>query len=194
MGRIVMSENVSLDGVIQDPNGDEGFEHGGWFAQISDEDRTAWGKAAFDEALSAKALLFGRQTYEFFASRWPSRTGPFADRLNTMPKYVVSSTLSDLDWTNSTVLHGDAVTAVSKLRQEVDGDIVLYASFHLVHTLLEHDLINELRMTIFPVRLGSGKRLFDESSNKTPMRLIESRTIGTGLAFLVYEFVPSNTP
>ncbi|MDI3386556.1 dihydrofolate reductase family protein [Streptomyces sp. B-S-A8] len=140
MGKIVISENVSLDGVIQDPTGEEGFRLGGWFGQIEDQDREAWAQVEFAEALGAEALLLGRRSYEWFAARWPSRSGEWADRLNSLPKYVVSSTLEDLDWNNSTVLKGDVVNEISKLKQEVNGEIVVYASGRLVHSLLEHDL------------------------------------------------------
>src|SRR6516165_5198730 len=136
MGKIVISENVSLDGVVQDPTGDEGFRRGGWFGQI--KDRPGLGKLALDEALGAEALLLGRRSYEFFAARWPSRSGELADRLNSLPKYVLSSTLEDPDWSNSIVLNADAVSAVKKLKQELDGDIVVLASFQIVHTLMEH--------------------------------------------------------
>lgn len=188
MGRIVVSENVSLDGVIQDPNGDEGYIHGGWFAQISEADREAWAEVAFEEASNAQALLLGRRSYQFFAAIWPFRSGQFAERLNSMPKYVVSSTLSNCEWNNSTILKGNVVTAVSDLKREFSGDIVVYASFKLVHTLIEHDLIDELRMTIYPFVLGTGERLFDETGDKKPLRLLDSRTVGAGLAHLAYEF------
>jgi dihydrofolate reductase len=187
MGKIVISENVSLDGVIEDPAGDEGFKHGGWVGRVTD--RPAVGKAALDEALGAEALLFGRRTYEFLAGRWPSRTGALADRLNSLPKYVVSSTLEDPDWNNSTVLKGDAVDAVSKLKQELDGEIVVPASFQLLRTLLEHDLVDELRLKIFPVVLGDGERLFGETSDKKPMRLVDTQTVEGDVVFLTYEVV-----
>ena len=138
MGKIVISENVSLDGVVQDPTGDEGFGRGGWFGQI--KDRPEVNKLALDEALGAEALLLGRRSYQWFAARWPSRSGELADRLNSLPKYVVSSTLQDPDWNNSTVLKSDVVNEVSKLKQKVAGDIVVYASFQLLRTLIEHDL------------------------------------------------------
>src|SRR2546421_2706596 len=144
MGKIVVSENVSLDGVVQDPTGEEGFRHGGWFDQFGD--REAWAKVEFDEALGAAALLLGRRSYEYFAARWPSRSGDWADRLNSLPKYVVSSSLADPDWTNSTVLKGEAVDEVSKLKRQLDGEIVVYASRQLVRTLMEHDLVDELRL------------------------------------------------
>jgi dihydrofolate reductase len=187
MGKIVISENVSLDGVIQDPDGEEGFRLGGWFGQIGDKDREAWAKVELDEALGTEALLLGRRSYEFFAARWPSRSGEWADRLNGLPKYVVSSTLEDLDWNNSTVLNGDVANEVSKLKQEVSGDIVVYASFQLVHTLMEHDLVDELRLMIYPFVLGAGERLFGETSGKKSIRLVDTRTVGDGLAFLTYQ-------
>jgi dihydrofolate reductase len=165
MGRIVISENISLDGVIQDPTGDEGFQHGGWFGEIGEKDREAWAKVEFDEALGAEALLLGRRSYEFFASRWSSRGGEWADRLNSLPKYVVSSTLVDPVWSNSTVLPGEVVNEVSKLKQELDGEIVVYASRQLGATLMEHDLADELRLMVYPVVLGAGARLFGETGH-----------------------------
>ncbi|MGP3916684.1 dihydrofolate reductase family protein [Nonomuraea sp. 10N515B] len=186
MGKIIISENVSLDGVVQDPTGEEGFERGGWFGQIGDKDREAWAKLKLDEALGTEALLLGRRSDAFFAARWPSRSGQWADRLNSLPKYVVSSTLQEPKWSNSTVLTGDVVNEVSKLKQELDGDLVVYASTQLVHTLMEHDLVDELRLTMYPVVLGAGERLFGETSDKKPMRLINTRTVGDGLAFLAY--------
>jgi dihydrofolate reductase len=189
MGKIIISENVSLDGVVQDPTGEEGFRLGGWFGQFGGKDLEEWAKVELDEALRAEALLLGRRSDEWFAARWASRTGEWADRLNSLPKYVVSSTLDEGTWTNSTVLKGDVVTEISKLRQELDGDIVVYASTRLVHTLLEHDLADELRLTVYPVVLGAGERLFGETSDKKPMRLISIQTIGDGLALLTYERV-----
>jgi len=173
MGKIIISENVSLDGVIQDPSGDEGFRHGGWIGRIGDRGREEAAKVALDEALGTEAMLLGRRSYEFLASRWPSRTGALADRLNSKPKYVVSSTLQDPAWNNTTVLHGDVVNEISKLKQQINGDIVVAASFQLLHTLLEHDLADELRLMIYPVVLGTGKRLVGETSDKKPMRLVE---------------------
>jgi dihydrofolate reductase len=191
MGRIVVSgpQNVSLDGVVQDPDGKEGYRLGGWFVQFGGNDLEEWNKVALDEALGAEAWLLGRRSYEFFAARWRPRTGELADRLNSMPKYVVSSTLVDPLWNNSTVLNGDVVTEVSKLKQELDGDIVVPASYRLVRTLMEHDLVDELRLVVFPVVLGAGERLFGETTDKKPMRLVESRIIGDNLAYLVYERV-----
>jgi dihydrofolate reductase len=184
MGTIVVSDNVSLDGVVQDPAGDEGFERGGWVGLIKDHPELA--KLALDEAVGAQALLLGRRSYEWFASRWPARRGELADRLNTMPKYVVSSTLADANWPNSTVLEGDVVSRVSKLRHELDGEIVVPASFRLVQTLLEHDLVDELRLKIFPVVLGTGDRLFAESADQKRLRLVDSRIVDDGVAYLTF--------
>jgi dihydrofolate reductase len=194
MGKIVVSENVTLDGVIQDPTGEEGFGHGGWFAQIGDKDREGWAKVGFDEALGAEAFLLGRRSYEFLAARWPSRTGEWADRLNTMPKYVVSSTLVDPAWSNSTVLAGDVVNGVSNLKEELDGEIVVAASGHLVRTLMEHDLVDELRLMVYPVVLGTGQRLFGETSDKQALRLVETRTVGHTLVFITYAVVRDVQP
>ena len=189
MGKIVISENVSLDGVVQDPTGEEGFRHGGWFNQIGDKDREEWAKVEFEEALGAEALLLGRRSDEYFGPRWVGRSGEWADRLNSLPKYVVSSTLVDAHWSNSTVLRGDAVEEASKLKQELDGEIVVYASRRLVHALMEHDLVDELRLMVYPVVLGAGERLFGETSDKKSLRLLDTRTVGDGLAYLNYELV-----
>jgi dihydrofolate reductase len=191
MGRIVMSgpQNVSLDGVVQDPDGEEGFKLGGWFVQDGGKDLQEWNKIALDEALRAEAWLLGRRSYEFFGARWRPRAGELADRLNSMPKYVVSSTLEDPEWNNSTVLSGDAVEEISKLKQELDGEIVIPASYQLGRTLIEHNLVDELRLVVFPVVLGAGERLFGETSHKKRMRLLGAKTIGDGLAVLNYEFV-----
>jgi dihydrofolate reductase len=185
MGKIVISENMSLDGVVQDPAGDEGFGRGGWVGRITD--RPEVGKLAVDEALGAGAFLLGRRSYEWFAAKWPSRSGALAERLNSMPKYVVSSTLEDPDWNNSIVVQGDVVNEVAKLKQEIDGDIVVPGSFQLLRTLMEHDLVDELRLKIFPVVLGAGERLFGDTRDKKPMRLVASRTIDDGVAYLAYE-------
>jgi len=185
MGTIVVSENVSLDGVVQDPAGDEGFRVGGWVGLIKDSPQL--NKLAVDEALGAEALLLGRRSYEWFAARWPSRSGELADRLNSLPKYVVSSTLEAPDWNNSTVLKGDVVNEVSKLKRELDGEIVVPASFRLLRTLLEHDLVDELRLRIFPVVLGAGERLFGETSDNKPMRLLDTQTVEGGIAYLTYQ-------
>jgi dihydrofolate reductase len=185
MGKIVVSDNVSLDGVIQDPAGDEGFRVGGWVGLI--KDRPELNKLALDEALGAEALLLGRRSYEWFAARWPSRSGELADRLNSLPKYVVSSTLEHPEWNNSTVLEGDVLDEVSKLKHELEGEIVVPASFQLVHTLMEHGLVDELRLKIFPVVLGAGERLFGETSDKKAMRLVDTRTVEGDVVFLTYE-------
>jgi dihydrofolate reductase len=189
MGKIVVSESVSLDGVVQDPTGEEGFKYGGWFRKVGDKDREEQAKVALEEALGAEAFLVGRRSYEFLASRWPSRSGELADRLNSMPKYVVSSTLVDPDWNNTTVLEGDVVEEVTKLKQELDGEIVIPASYQLGRTLIEHDLVDALRLVVFPVVLGAGERFFGEDSDKKPMRLVDTKGIGDGLVLLNYEFV-----
>ena len=188
MGKIVVSENVTLDGVVQDPAGVEGFGRGGWVGRVGDRGRQGAAKVLLDEALGAEAQLFGRRTYEFLAARWPSRDGELADRLNDMPKYVVSSTLEDPDWNNSTVLAGDVVQEVSKLKEELGGEIVVAGSIRLVRTLMENDLVDELRLMIYPVVLGAGERLFGETSDQRPVRLVETRTVDD-LAFLTYEVV-----
>jgi dihydrofolate reductase len=187
MGKIVVSENVSLDGVIEDPAGDEGFSRGGWVGLI--KDRPGINQLALDEALGSEALLLGRRSYDWFAGRWPSRTGELADRLNSLPKYIVSSTLEEPDWNNSTVLEGDIVNAVSKLKQGLNGEILVPGSFQLVRTLLEHDLVDELRLKIFPIVLGDGERLFGETNDKKPLRLVDSQTVDGDVAFLAYESV-----
>jgi dihydrofolate reductase len=187
MGTIVVSENVSLDGVIQDPAGDEGFRVGGWVGLIKDSPEL--NQLALDEALGADALLLGRRSYEWFAARWPFRSGELADRLNGLPKYVVSSTLDDPAWNNSTVLKGEVLDEVSKLKKELEGKILIAASFQLVRTLIEHDLVDELRLKIFPVVLGAGERLFGETSDKKPMRLVHTQTVGDGVAIHTYEAV-----
>jgi len=189
MGTILVSENVSLDGVIQDPAGDEGFRVGGWVGLIKDSPQL--NKLALDEALGAEALLLGRRSYEWFAGRWPSRNGELADRLNSLPKYVVSSTLEAPAWNNSTVLKGDPVAEASKLKQELSGVILVPASFRLLRTLVEHDLIDGLRLKIFPVVLGAGERLFGETTDKKPMRLVDTQTLGEGVAILTYERRPA---
>lgn len=187
MGKIVISENVTLDGVVQDPAGDEGFRLGGWVGLI--KDRPEIGKLALDEALGTEALLLGRRSYEWFAARWPSRSGGLADRLNSLPKYVVSSTLEHPDWNNSTVLNGDVLNEVSKLKDELKGEIVVPASFQLGRTLMEHDLVDELRLRIFPVVLGAGERLFGETSDKKAMRLVDTQTVEGDVVLLTYEVV-----
>jgi dihydrofolate reductase len=188
MGKIVVSTNISLDGIIQDPDGREGFKHGGWFGQFGGKDLDEWSKVLTDEALHSKAMLLGRKSDEWFATRWLDRTGEWADRLNSLPKYVVSSSLKEPQWSNSTVLNDDVVTAVGKLKEEVDGDILVYASYQLVRTLIEHGLIDEFRLVI-PVVLGAGERLFGEASDKTPLHLIRTQIIGECLPMLTYHVV-----
>ena len=188
MGRIVVSENLSLDGIIQDPTGEEGFKFGGWFAQMPDGVRAEWAKVEYQEALGAAAWLVGRATYSWFAERWADRPGEWADRLRNIPKYVVSSTLEDpAEWTNSIVLNGDVIEQVTKLKQTVEGDILVYGSGPLVQTLMEHDLVDELRLMTHPFVLGTGERLFRETSDYKPVRLVNIRTIGNNLALLTYQ-------
>ena len=189
MGKIIITTNASLDGVVQDPDGQEGFKHGGWFTRSGGADLAAWTRHETDETLRAEALLLGRRSDEWFGTRWASRPGEWADRLNSLPKYVMSSTLEDPKWTNVTVLKGDVVEEVTRLKQELDGDIVIYASYQLGRTLIEHDLVDELRLFVFPVVVGAGERLFGETSGTKPFRLAGNRTVGDGLAFLTYETV-----
>ena len=183
MAKIIVTEFVSLDGVMEDPGGAEDFKYGGWTFEI---DRGEGDKFKLDETRASGALLLGRVTYEGFAEAWPSREGEFADKFNNMPKYVVSSTLDKPEWNNSMVLKGDLVEEVSKLRQEQDGNIVVHGSCRLVQTLLEHDLVDELRLMVFPVVLGSGRRLFGDTSEKKRLQLVDSRTVGDGVAILIY--------
>jgi dihydrofolate reductase len=189
MGKIVISTNASLDGVVQDPDGEEDFRLGGWFSQFGGKDLQEWAKVSLEEARGAEALLLGRRSDEWFAKRWSSRSGEWADRLNGLPKYVVSSTLEHPRWSNSTVLKGDVVDEVTKLKQKLDGEILVYASYQLGGALIEHDLVDELRLVLYPVVLGAGERLFAEISDKKPMRLLDTRTVGDGLAFLTYEIL-----
>lgn len=185
MGRILISEFVSLDGVMEDPGGSESFKHGGWAFEFSRGEEGD--KFKVDETMGSAALLLGRKTYEGFAEAWPSREGEFADKFNHMPKYVVSSTLEDPGWNNSTVLRGDVVEEISKLREQQEGEIVVHGSRQLVQTLIEHGLADEVRLMVFPVVLGTGKRLFGETTDKKPLRLKDSKIVGDGVAILVYE-------
>jgi dihydrofolate reductase len=185
MARIVVTEFVSLDGVMEAPGGGEDFRHAGWSFEI---ERGAEGdQFKLDETRNSEALLLGRVTYEGFARAWPSREGEFADKFNSMPKYVVSSTLENPEWTNTTVLNGDVAEEVTKLKEEHDGDIVVHGSARLVQTLLEHDLVDELRLMVFPVVLGTGKRLFGETSDKKPLQLVDSKIVGDGVTILVLQ-------
>jgi dihydrofolate reductase len=188
MARIVVTEFVSLDGVMEDPGGAGDFEHGGWTFEI---ERGDGDRFKLEETRESDALLLGRVTYEGFAAAWPSRDGEFADKFNSMPKYVVSSTLEDPEWGNTTVLDGDVVEDVSKLRQETQGEIVVHGSARLVQTLLEAELVDELRLMVFPVVLGSGRRLFGSADGKRRMRLADSKTVGDGVAILIYEPAPN---
>ncbi|MCD6014354.1 MAG: bifunctional deaminase-reductase domain protein [Solirubrobacterales bacterium] len=185
MGKIVVTEFVSLDGVMEDPGGSEDFEHGGWSFEY--ERGEEGDKFKLDETLASEALLLGRVTFEGFADAWPSREGEFADKFNNMPKFVVSSTADGSQWNNSTVLEGDVADEVSRLREDQEGDVVVHGSAQLVQTLLEHDLVDELRLMVFPVVLGSGKRLFGETSEKRRLRLADSMTVGDGVNILIYE-------
>jgi dihydrofolate reductase len=180
---------MSLDGIVQDPDGHEGFKLGGWFFASGGTDLDEWTRVETEEALGADALLIGRRSDDWFATRWQSRGGEWADKLNSMPKYVVSTTLSQAKWSNSTVLGGDTVRQIANLKQKIGGEILVYASYQLVHTLIEHDLVDEFRLVIFPVVLGDGQRLFGATSDKKPLRLIHAETLGTGLAFVTYQVV-----
>lgn len=185
MGRIVVTEFLSLDGVMEDPGGSESFRHGGWSFEISSGDDGA--RFKLDETMGSDAMLLGRVTYEGFADAWPSRTGEFADRFNAMPKYVVSSTLRDPEWTNTTVLDGDLDAAVARVRREHDGDVVVHGSATLVQGLLAGDHVDELRLMVWPVVLGDGKRLFGATDDKKRLRLADTRVVGDGVAILVYQ-------
>jgi dihydrofolate reductase len=185
MGRIVVTEFISVDGVIEDPGGSEDFKYGGWSFEFSRGDEGDQFK--LDETRNSGALLLGRTTYEGFAEAWPQRDGEFADLFNNMPKYVVSSTLTDPEWNNSTVIDpGDLAAAVARLRDEVDGDVVVHGSAQLALALLEEGLVDELRLMVFPVVLGAGKRLFGETSDKRKLELAEAKTVGDGVSVLTY--------
>lgn len=192
MGRIVVSTNVSLDGISQDPTGEEGFKFGGWFVQISDEDRAAWASTELEEALGTDAYLLGGRSYEWFAQRWVGRDGAWAERMQSLPKYVVRSTPGRSDWGPTTVIEGDVLDEVSKLKQTVAGDIVVYASYQLVHALLEHDLVDEVRLIVFPRVVGSGGRVFPDLNHGKALRLSNVETVGEGLVRLTYQLVPAD--
>jgi dihydrofolate reductase len=187
MGKIVISENITLDGVVQDPTGEEGAGYGSWTSPLPERDLEEWAKVLFDEALGTEALLLGRRSDEWFATRWLGRSGAWADRLNSIPKYVVSATLGEPRWGNSTVLKGDVVSEVQKLRQQLDGDILVIGSTQLAHALLEHDLADELRLMLYPVVLGAGQRLLGETGDRKPMRLVRVQPVGDRLTRLTYE-------
>ncbi len=184
MGRVVITEFVSLDGVMEAPGGGEGFEHAGWTFEIARGEEGD--KFKLDEVLDAEAQLLGRVTYEGFAAAWPKMEGVFADKFNSMPKYVVSSTLRDPEWNNTTVLAGDMAEEVSRLKQSVGGDILVAGSAQLAQGLIEHDLVDELRLMVFPVVLGKGRRLFGETSAKKRLQLADSKIVGDGISILTY--------
>jgi dihydrofolate reductase len=184
MGRIVVTEFMSLDGVVEDPGGAENFKYGGWSFEFSRGEEGD--KFKIDETLAADAQLLGRATYEGFAAAWPSRDGEFADKFNNMPKYVVSNTLKDPEWTNTTVVTGDLTESVTKLKEQYRGDIVVHGSVSLVQALIEENLVDELRLMVFPVILGQGKRLFGETSDKKSLKLVESKAVGDGVTILIY--------
>lgn len=186
MGKIVITTNITLDGVIQDPDGLEGFARGGWFETYGGADLAAWAQLETTEALGADAVLLGRRSDEWFASRWTDRTGEWAERLNGLPKYVVSSTLDAPRWTNSTLLRGGLVEEVSRLKRDVDGEILVYASYQLVRTLIEHGLADELRVVVFPVVLGAGDRLFGDTVDPSALRLLAVHRLGENLTFASY--------
>jgi len=188
MGRIVLSDNTSLDGVIEDPAGDEGFDRGGWVGLI--KDRPELGALALDEARGSSAMLMGRRTYEWFAARWPSRDGELADLLNGKPKYVVSATLKERAWANTTVLTGDLLDEATRLRRELEGDIVVPASASIARTLIQHDLVDELRLKVFPIVLGAGERLFGPTTTAKPFRLVDVATLDGDTTYLRYERRP----
>ena len=184
MGKLVVTEFVSIDGVCEDPGGSEEYEHGGWTFEY---DRGEGDKFKLDEAVDSEALLLGRRTYEGFAEAWPSREGEFADKFNSMPKYVVSKTLEQPTWNNTTVLSGELADEVARAREAVDGNIYVHGSAQLAQALLDRELVDELHLMVFPVVLGSGKRLLDGISGKKPLRLADSKTVGDGVVILVYE-------
>jgi dihydrofolate reductase len=190
MGKIVVTEFASLDGVVEDPGGSENFKYGGWSFEIDRGDEG--NKFKLDETMATDALLLGRVTYEGFADAWPSRDGEFADKFNNMPKYVVSSTLSDPEWNNSTVLKDDITAEVEKLKGQHEGDIVVHGSVQLAQYLIDHDLVDELRLMVYPVVLGSGKRLFGETSDKKPLNLADSKVVGDGVIVLTYTKAPAS--
>jgi dihydrofolate reductase len=187
MGKLVISTNASLDGVVQDPDGQEGFRLGGWFARSAGSDLEVWRKGMFEETLSIQALLLGRRTEEWFGTRWTERTDEWANALNALPKYVISATLDEPRWTNTTILRGDAVKEAARLKQEIDGTIVVYASYQLGRTLLDAGLVDEVRLYVFPVVLGEGERFFGGTSAEKSLRLIGTSTIGNALVYLRYE-------
>jgi dihydrofolate reductase len=190
MGALIVTTNMTLDGIVQDPDGQEGFERGGWFARAGGSDLEAWAELETAEALGAAAVLLGRHSDEWFAARWTSRAGAWADRLNSLPKYVVSTNLDQPAWTNATVLGGNIIEQVERLKQSIDGEILVYASCQLLRTLIEHDLVDELRLVVFPVVLGSGARLFGSTNGEKSLRLVAAKQIGSGLLHVTYKVLP----
>jgi dihydrofolate reductase len=184
MSRIVVSQFVSVDGVIEDPVGMEELGRGDWTRASSGPEG---GKYKVDEIMDAAAMLLGRKTYEGYAAAWPGRDGEYADKLNGMPKYVVSSTLGDPEWSNTTVLKGDAASAARKLKEQTDGDILVHGSAELTYALMEHDLVDEWRLMIFPIVVGAGKRFFGDPGEAVDLRLVESRAVGEGVAIMTYQ-------
>ena len=185
MGKIVVTEFVSLDGVAEGPGGEREYKHAGWTFEI--ERGKEGDQFKMDEVQGSDALLLGRVTYEGFAAAWPSRTGGFADKFNGMPKYVVSSTLDKADWNNTTIIRGDPGAEVAKLKKSVAGNIYVHGSVRLAQTLLEHDLVDELHLMVFPVLLGSGRRLFGAMDDKKRLRLTDSKVVGDGVVILTYQ-------
>jgi dihydrofolate reductase len=189
MGKIVVTEFISMDGIIEDPGGSEDYEHGGWSFQL---DRGEEGnKFKVDETMATDALLLGRVTYEGFADAWPSREGEFADKFNNMPKFVVSTTLDKPEWNNSTVISRDVAAEVGKLKERFANDVVVHGSAQLVNALKEQDLVDEYRLMVFPVVLGRGKRLFSDGGDLIPLKLSEAKQVGPdGVIILSYQRVP----
>jgi dihydrofolate reductase len=183
MGRIVVSEFVSLDGVVEAPGGEPGYRHTGWVAKFQHDEQIQW---KFQEVLAHKALLLGRTTYESFAGAWPTYKGPFADRMNSMPKYVASTTLRKLDWHNAHLLQGDAMAGAAQLKRELRGDILVHGSRTLANALRRHDLVDEYRLMVFPIILGSGMRLFEETPDAATLALIGTQSLRNGVAVLTY--------
>jgi dihydrofolate reductase len=187
MGKIIISQNVTLDGVVEDPTGEVGFRHGGWFEQMTAADREHWAGVEFAEAKRAAALLLGRGSDTYFGTRWNSQTSDWARRLNALPKYVISSTITEPVWVNGVVLKGDVVAEVTHLKEQIDGEIVVYASRPLVHTLLEHDLVDEIRLFVFPIIAGEGERVFAGLSDKHELRRVEVQPVGESLVHQTYQ-------
>jgi dihydrofolate reductase len=190
VGKLVISTNTTLDGVVLDPDGKEGFDRGGWFARYGGDDLAAWAELGLAEAKHADALLLGRRSDEWFAARWPGRDGEWADILNAMPKYVVSTTTTEPQWSNATLLGDDWPDRVASIKRAAHRDVLVYASRALGRTLLDRDLVDELRLVVFPVVLGAGDRLFGQTDVPKALRLLSHRTLGSGLAFLNYEVQP----